>query len=458
MSIASVTGCAHAAGCNPEGGELITISVVDVLRWDPAPRVSVSGAVCPSHCGGEAGTAECKIVNFKGWIAPAYEVTCQLPSGPAGGELDIVVAVGGKQATFVGLKFAGCPAGQAPGGINGECANCEPGKFAVPGDLVCEECAGDTFAPAGAALCRPCPTTPGIECPAGVLTPQDGWWSPALLPPADGAAAPTDGATAPFERDTVLFECTKRRACLAAGVPPNATRGGATPADAFVCAAHHVGVLCSQCAPHFFMGPDDRCEKCGETQLSVTAEAAMAAAALAGTLAAGLLLLLRKNAAKINRRLTLAGDAVRRRRATLTKSLTRMGAPVSGGVSASAAAAAAVAGARWRRRASLHNARSALWTRARLHALSFRAWSVSAAHGVVRVSKGGHDVVVETPQIVVGFGQVVHHLYGSLDYCILLVKVLQNTGLKRKCRVAQLLLDSHCCSARCCPMTGGPKK
>ena len=251
---------------------MITITLEEVFAWDPTPAVFVKGAQCPAHCGGEAATAPCVVADYS-WSEKT--VSCVLPPGAAGSNMDVAVVVGDKQAEYIGLAFGGCDQGAATNPSTGTCAACIAGTYSAPGDdecttcqagtyslpgasscLHCQEgqtslssragcmnCRAGTYAISGAAecspcplgtfsmpgssKCKPCPATAGVSCPGGVLTPQDNWWSPAVL-------SPEDASSAAFEEDTLLY------LCLGSMCYANVSDAGVhTPLTAFRCANAH---------------------------------------------------------------------------------------------------------------------------------------------------------------------------------------------------------------------------
>jgi len=230
-----------------------------------------------------------------------------------------------------------------------------------------------------------------------VVPPLAAWWSPAVLLDAPARAEQV------FTEDTVLFRCTKELTCYAniSNADHNGTinAGDAKPATAFMCREHHEGVLCANCEIGYFQR-NDICIPCDGTGMSDTAR--MMLAGLAGICASGalLLLVLRRNAQRVKRHLVLQREKIKTRRKQLLRRMS--GAHLGGGGGGS--------GGR-RRKGSLTALPSALSAEGlQLHvAVKLRMWSLDAAQGFVKAAEGG-DVVGETPRIVIGFGQVMHHL------------------------------------------------
>ena len=102
LDILSVSGCVNNR-CNPEGGFRITLDLEHVYPTDPEPTVFAKGAKCPAHCGGQEAKAECRAVEFD-YVNKT--VSCELPQGAAGSNLDLVVEIGTKSKEYIGLK---CP-------------------------------------------------------------------------------------------------------------------------------------------------------------------------------------------------------------------------------------------------------------------------------------------------------------------------------------------------------------
>ena len=121
-----------------------------------------------------------------------------------------------------------CPEGS--GKVEGEasCRPCAVGEFS--GGHTCERCFAGTFSQGNAGACSPCPSTRGITCVDGVLTPEPGHWHPAAM--ASG------GGTEVFDEDTEVFACLSNTSCRAADPMGNAPL---TPANAFFCAEGHRG-------------------------------------------------------------------------------------------------------------------------------------------------------------------------------------------------------------------------
>ena len=428
-----------------------------MFRWDPKPSVFVKGAQCPAHCGGQAAEAPCVVAKYD--FAVENTVTCVLPSGAAGSNMDVTVAVGDKSADFFGLSYGGCNDGAATNPATGTCANCTAGTYSSPVEDACAPCAGGTWSGAGALVCtrcdegkissasraacqpcaagtyaqegaqecspcplgtfsmsgaphcKPCPETRGVECPGGVLTPQDNWWSPAVL-------SPDDASSAAFDEDTLLYLC-QGKMCVA-NITDDGDGGGSishgeyTPLNAYRCAPAHRGVLCSSCVGKHFMRKN-ACTACDGSGLSDTAVHMIAGLAATAVLVGVLLLLLRRNSKTMNRRLVLERKDLEARRKQIRKSISSGRSLVNvGGDGGDGGKEKAM------------SSKERLHSRVRLHiVLKIKTYAVEAAHGMVKAAQSG-DIIGETGRIVLGFGQVMHHLYATLAYCILWPAAMQS--------------------------------
>ena len=314
-----------------------------------------------------------------------------------------------------------CAAGKKPSAFSDSCVDCKAGKFSKEGQPECGDCLGGTFSRVRQESCSICPETPGIKCPGGVLTPQDNWWSPSvLLGEKDRKYAK------PFNQYSKLYRCTKEETCFA-----NVTDGTAEPLDAFKCRKNHEGVLCNSCSKMHFMR-NDRCIPC-TAGISPAAKGIAVAFAVFLLSMSALFLVLRKNKHSVKRRLLLESIELKEARNAVTRKLSVLSAfstlsVGSGGVSSSADSATA----RRRRKSSFLTiavptslSKEHAKHHFRLHViLRMRAYSLEACHTMMKAAEGG-DLVGETFRIVVGFGQVMHHLvrkrcpllYSHIELC-----------------------------------------
>ena len=456
MRIAKVSGCTNGQ-CNPEGGESILVELEHVYAWDPKPVISVLGATCPEHCGGQAGTAACTLLSYD-W-AGTKRAECQLPAGAAGSSLDVVVSVGDKEDDWLGrLTYKGCLVGQAPDPEAGDactaclagkysdkgvacapcedghfskagatacvacgagtfmspaaadpsvCAACVAGKYSGVGASDCNECLEGTYSRAGEAKCTLCPETEGVRCTRGILTPQDDFWSPDVL---------LDEPATAFAFGTELFRCTKKNTCFANDVQARNGTGGddedVRPATAFRCQDHHQSVLCLRCEAGYFMR-NDQCTACTNSGLSATATTLIVMTGVTCVTVAFLLFVLRKNAQRVNRRLLLERSELEDRRSALAERTARAREELARltGIHTEGDSPRRRKKSLMRVSVSASSMMSAKGLNHKLqHAVvKMRMLSVDAAQQMVKAAEGG-DVVGETPRIVIGFGQVMHHL------------------------------------------------
>ena len=128
----------------------------------------------------------------------------------------------------------------------------------------------------------------------------------------------------------------------------------------------------------------DRCTACDTSGLSPAAKTLVALVSAVGATAATLFLFLRRHSDTVKRHLAVKHAELHERRASL----------------------ASTAVATWRDLTAGERVRHHY----RLHvAMRVRALALRAGHDMVRAAEDG-DVIGETPRIVIGFAQVVHHL------------------------------------------------
>ena len=173
-----------------------------------------------------------------------------------------------------------------------------------------------------------------------------------------------------------------------------------TPLTAFRCAKFHEGVLCSSCIRNHFMR-QNKCQPCDESGLSDTAVNMIVALSVTTILVVVLLLCLRRNGKTMNRRLLLERNDLDKRRKNIMKT-------ISSGLSI------------WNLEdkdgaSSDDSSSKAMSSKEKLHhrlmyiVLRMKTYGVDAANGMVKVAQTG-DFLGETGRIVLGFGQVLHHL------------------------------------------------
>ena len=157
----------------------------------------------------------------------------------------------------------------------------------------------------------------------------------------------------------------------------------------------------------------DRCTACDASGLSPTAKAMIVVAlAMAASLAL-LFFVLRRNGAMVKRRLLLEREDLAERRNALARRLSSAGVQQAGVQAADGNKRARGV----RRKKSVRRSLASMGlSKAHLRGhfqllvvLKVRALTVHAAQGMVKAAEGG-DVVGETARILIGFGQVMHHL------------------------------------------------
>ena len=209
-------------------------------------------------------------------------------------------------------------------------------------------------------------------CPGGTLTPQDGWWSPAVI----------TKDTASFSEDTPVFECpAKEEMCVATG--------NVTPGAAFACAPGHAGVLCASCEDGFLL-KHQRCQECTKLQMSLPAIVAVVTLFVAAIGVVFFNVSLRRRGAEMMKNL----HAMRKHLAWKHKQQRRQ-----------------------HRRASLAGDAGAAPGVLAQYAVQLKAKMVSAVRVSVKAALDG-NFGSEIMRITINAAKVVSHLTGTLSYCL----------------------------------------
>ena len=151
------------------------------------------------HLGDSKGRRHALALSIVLMAGPTFLIGC-LPTFAQAGLVATVLL------TVVRLLQGVSVGGQLVGSFVYVCESCPPGYVAkTEGQRQCNTCDLGKYATGDNARCVGCPDMGGVQCANGLVQPENGFWSPAVLTEAGNNA--TGGTHEQFNATTLVFRC-----------------------------------------------------------------------------------------------------------------------------------------------------------------------------------------------------------------------------------------------------------